>query len=313
MKNVIFFHLFAAISLFSFSSFSSESTVINSLDQTLLKNESRFTDIVDGAEKSIRWFGNQKRKTEYSLIYLHGFSASRQELSPTTEMIADHIGANVFYARLTGHGRSDDAMTDASVSAWKKDALEAFKIGTQIGNKVIMVSASTGGTLATWLLSQLPPESFASNVMVSPNFGVKSSAAKIINWPFGLTIAKWVNGDYNSFTPISEKHAQYWTERYPLDAVVPMLDLVDEVEALDKTNITTPQLFIYSPQDKVVDVEKIKKTAAQFINAAVSIHPFDASTDPSQHVLSGEACSPESTQAMVDLITEYINNGFTLP
>lgn len=313
MKNVVSFCFFSVIYTMVFSAFNTVNAAIDTLDQDIVKSESRFTDIVDGAEKNIRWFNNQKRKTEYSIIYLHGFSASRQELTPTTEMVADNIGANVFYTRLTGHGRSDDAMADADVLAWKKDAFEALRIGTQIGHKVIIVSASTGGTLATWLMTQPQAKSLVGNVMISPNFGVKSSAAKIINWPFGLTIAKWISGDYNSFTPVSEKHAKYWTERYPLEAVVPMLDLVDEVDALDKGKIAIPQLFIYSPQDMVVDVDMIKETATQFSSAPVSVYPFTVSKDHVQHVLSGDACSPESTQTMVDLITSYINNGFTLP
>ena len=287
-----------------------------SLDESLVKSESQYHDIVAGTEKTIRWYNNSKVKTAYSIVYIHGFSASRQELSPTTELLADKIGANVFYARLSGHGRSDDAMAEATVSTWKQDAMEALNLGARIGEKVILVSASTGSTLATWLqtsrLAGNPINQIAANIMVSPNFGVKNSSAKILTWPGGLTIAKWINSDYKTFKPENELHSLYWTERYPLEAVVPMLELVEEVFELDKSSLTIPQLLVYSPRDRVVDVDKIKQVATQFSSASVSVYPFTESLDPSQHVLSGDACSPNSTATMVNLMADYISNDFTL-
>ncbi len=285
---------------------------LSKLELAIAQQEARYSDIIDGAEKHIRWADQTKQKTPYAIVYIHGFSATRQELSPTTELVAERIGANVYYTRLRGHGRSDDAMAEPSMDDWKKDTKEALSIGKQIGDKVILISASTGSTLATWLLSQAESNDVAANIMVSANYGVKSSSAKILSWPMGLTIAKWVNGDYVSFTPVSEKHAKYWTERYPLEAVMPMLDLVDEVDELDKSQFKQPQFLIYSPKDEVVDVEKIESTAREFSSAAVTLYPFKISKDHVQHVLSGDACSPSSTQAMVDLMVRYISNGFQL-
>lgn len=286
--------------------------LFSQLEADIAQQEKRFSDIVDGAEKHIRWASKDKQKTPYSIVYIHGFSATRQELSPTTEQVADRIGANAFYTRLRGHGRTDDAMAEPSNEDWKKDTLEALNIGAQIGEQVILISASTGSTLTTWLLSQPESKKVAANIMVSANYGVKSSTAKILTWPMGLTVARWFNGDYVSFTPVSEKHAKYWTERYPLEAVVPMLDLVDEVEEMDKSQFTQPQFLIFSPTDQVIDVDKIKSTAEEFVNAPVTMYPFLVSKDHVQHVLSGDACSPSSTQAMTDLMVRYINNNFKL-
>ncbi len=308
--------IYLAIACYGSPILASFDAIVIELNQHLVAKEAPFSDLVKGSEKHIRWhqrgLGEQPQKTPFSIVYLHGFSASRQELSPTTELVADRLGANAFYTRLTGHGRSDDAMGEAKVDAWKNDALEALRIGSQIGDKVILVSTSTGGTLATWLQTQAGSEVIVANIMISPNFGVKSSAAKIINWPLGLTIAKLINGDYNSFTPVSEKHAKFWTERYPLEAVVPMLDLVDEVKDLDKSGIGAPQLIIYSPEDKVVDIEAITDTAKEFSSAQVSVRPFTSSKDHVQHVLSGDACSPESTEDMVNLIAGYVEDDFAL-
>ena len=282
------------------------------LEESVAKGESKYTDIVASTEKYIRWHGNTIRKSDYVIIYIHGFSASRMELSPTTELLADKIGANVFYTRLTGHGRSDDAMADATVDAWKQDALESYSIAKQMGKKIILISVSTGGTLATWLQGESAIKNVVANIMISPNFGVKSSSASILLWPGGITLAKWISGDYRSFTPLNEKHARYWTERYPIEAVIPMLRLVKEVGDIEKSKIKIPQLFVYSPRDQVIDVEKIESTMGQYSPDIVSAYRFETSEDPAQHVLAGDACAPKSTEKMVKLLEQYILGGFSL-
>ena len=281
---------------------------LQQIDQFLIESESKFTDIVEGTEKRVRWHNNQKLKTEYSIVYIHGFSSSSQELSPTTQLLADKLGANTYYARLAGHGRSDDAMTQADVAAWQKETLQAYQIGQLLGEKAIIISTSTGGTLATWLLNQDGIKQPFANIMVSPNYKVKNNSIWLLKSSIGLKIAKLINGEYNSFTPHSPEHAKYWTERYPLEAVRPMLKLLDAVKRLDKSKTTAPQLIVYSPTDNVVDVDEIKNVAKQFTNSAVTMHEFTQSTDPYQHVLSGVACSPESTDIMVDVLFSYIES-----
>lgn len=281
---------------------------LTEIENQLSESEKRFDDIILGTEKSIRWFQGKKTQAEFAIIYLHGFSASRQELHPVVDLVADELSANVFYTRLQGHGRSANAMAQSSVEGWKRDVQQAYTIGQQIGKKVLLISTSTGGTLATWLISQNEPPRVHANIMVSPNFGVSSLSAGLLKWPWGLKLAKWINGDSYSFEPNSEFQAKYWTERYPLDAVVPMVKLVDEVTELDKSNVSIPQLIIYSPKDQVIKPEKVLSTAKQFINSDVSLQPFTDSQDPSQHVLAGDALSPSSTNKMVSLISSYIKS-----
>lgn len=280
---------------------------LDTLQYVIKDQEAQFSDIVEGSEKHIRWYKNSKQKTELAFVYLHGFSASRQELSPTTERLADQFQANAFYARLQGHGRSDDAMGEATVQGWKNDAKQAYLIGKKLADKVIVVSTSTGGTLATWLAAQPFASDMLANIMISPNYDVASSLAKIVTWPGGLTIARWIEGDYHSFTPMSEAHDRYWTNRYPIEAILPMFELLDEVQEQDKSGIKSPQLMIYSPDDKVIDIDAIERTAKEFSSANVELELFTKSTDPYQHVLSGDACSADSTDAMIQLLSDHIS------
>ena len=278
---------------------------INTIEQTLVALESAYPDIVADTEKHIRWYDGPKQ-TEVSIIYLHGYSASRKELSPVTEKLADLIGANVYYTRLRGHGRSDDAMAEANKEDWLRDTQVAYKIGELIGRKVIVISTSTGGTLATWLSAQHFAQNLVASLMVSPNFGIKSWSGEILRWDWGLKLAKMVSGPYRSFEPSNEIHDNYWTQRYPMEALVPMINLVDMVREMDKTSITVPQLLVYSPDDQVISVRKILETSQELMNADVTLHPFSESEDASQHVLAGDACSPSSTDHMVKVMNQFI-------
>lgn len=276
------------------------------LEAKLAQSEQGISDIVDGAEKHIRWHQNKPQLSDIVIIYLHGFSASRQELSPVLENVADQLSANVFFTRLQGHGRSEDAMAQGSVYGWRNDVREAYELAGQLGKNIVLVGTSTGATLATWAATQDFAKDTQMIIMISPNFGVQNNSIWLMKWSWGVKFAKWLNGDYHSFTPVSEQHAQFWTERYPLEAFTPMVKLVDEVVQLDKSNITIPHLMIYSPTDKVIDVEKALNTAKEFSGAAMELRPFTVSTDHVQHVLAGVACSPEATEPMVNILVDYI-------
>ncbi len=125
------------------------------IDGYLKAKEGRYPDIVPGAEKLIVWNDAQEKKpTAYAVVYLPGYSATRQETAPLTELVARAIGANVFLARLAGHGRGADAMGEAETHDWLNDGVEAVEIGHRIGEKVILIGSSTGATLAIWLAMQ---------------------------------------------------------------------------------------------------------------------------------------------------------------
>jgi esterase/lipase len=270
--------------------------------------ESVHPDIVENTEKRIRFY-DTPRETLYSIVYLHGFSATRMELNPLVDRLADSLKANVYYTRLRGHGRSADAMLDGTVQAWKQDTLDAFKLGQRLGQHVVIIGTSTGGTLATWLNAhQTADDSPFATVLISPNFGVKSKSSGLLQWQLGRWLIKQLKGDYHAFKPHNEFHATYWTERYPFDAIVPMLDLVDEVNSLNIKTLSTPHLIVYSPNDQVVDVDKILEFGAQLNSEKVVMLPFTASKDPAQHVLVGDASSPDEVDLLVPAITSFVMN-----
>ena len=47
------------------------------------------------------------------------------------------LNANLFFTRLTGHGRNQKAMELCSIPNWMKDLHEAIEIGSKIGEKIV--------------------------------------------------------------------------------------------------------------------------------------------------------------------------------
>jgi esterase/lipase len=89
---------------------------------------------------------------------------------PLPDMLADALGANLYFARLTGHGQDGIAMGRARLPDWEADVAEALQIGAALGDEVIVMGCSTGCTLLTTALAQ--GARAKGIVHVSPNYGL---------------------------------------------------------------------------------------------------------------------------------------------
>ncbi len=277
------------------------------LDRYLAESESKFDDIVPGAEKNIVWAGAPGVITPLAIVYLHGFSATRQETAPLAEHLARELGANLYNVRFAGHGRTGPAMAEASVNDWLNDTQEALEIGRRLGEEVIVLGVSTGSTAATWLATQPDIEDVAAFVLISPNYAPGDPASELLLLPWGEQIAKAIIGPERSWEPLNEEQARYWTTSYPTEALLPMMGLVDLVRDGDLEAVNRPVLVIYSPNDQVVSPEAVEATFARFGSPEKEIIPFPDSQDPSNHVLAGDIVAPNDTDTIAELILSYLS------
>ena len=97
------------------------------LDAFLTDREDSMPGVKPALRKAIRWHDPATRaRTPIAVVYLHGFSASRGELAPVPEHLADSLGANLFVTRLAAHGRTDgEAFKTVRPQDWMDDAREA--------------------------------------------------------------------------------------------------------------------------------------------------------------------------------------------
>lgn len=276
------------------------------LDGWLAASEGRHADLIPGTDKTIAWAHADRRRTRFAVIYLHGYSATRQEVAPLCDRLAEALGANLHYTRLAGHGRSAEAFGAATGADWLQDAAEALEIGRRIGEKVIVVGTSTGGTLALWLAQQPAAADIAAQLLISPNLGPLDERSELLAGPWGRQLQQLLVGEEYRWQPVSERHARYWTWRYPAQALLPMMALVKMVRESPLESIRTPTLVIYSPRDQVVSPRRIEEAFARIGARPKQAERVDRSEDPAHHVLAGDVLAPAGTDALLGTILGFL-------
>jgi esterase/lipase len=237
------------------------------LEQYISAEESKH-QIKPNNEARIVWYDSTKQKTPYAVVYLHGFSASQVEGDPLHRRFAKAFGCNLYLMRLADHGidTTETLLQFTPDRAWES-AKEALAVGKKIGEKVILLSTSTGGTLALKLAAEYPDDVFAL-INLSPNIAINDGAAFVLNDPWGLQIARIVKGgDYN-VTDANEEHSKYWNKKYRLEAATQLEELVETTMTKDLfEKIKQPCLTLYyykneneqDPQVKVSEMIKMNE------------------------------------------------------
>lgn len=234
--------------------------------EALIQSNEQKHKVRPNNEARIVWANDSvKQKTPYAIVYLHGFSASQEEGNPVHQHIAKQFGCNLYLARLSEHGiDTTDALINMTAASLFESAKEAYAIGKQIGEKVILMGTSTGGTLALQLAAIYPE--IAGLVLYSPNIAIKDPNAWLLNNPWGLQIARMVKG--SKYLGVQKDHPlyqQYWNTKYRLEATVQLEELLETTMTKENfAKVKQPLLVLYyykneKEQDPVVSVDAMKK------------------------------------------------------
>ncbi len=285
----------------------SETNIPADVEVYINQREQAFSDIRAGDEKRILWAGAKGAKTALAIVYIHGFSAGPAEIRPVPEEVARALGANLFFTRLAGHGRDGAAMAGASAEDWLLDMAEAMAMGRRLGDRVIVMGTSTGGTLAS--LAATDPQlnaGLAGTVLISPNFGIHPPAQWLLDAPFIEHWGTLVAGETRSFTPLNPEQGRHWTTEYPTEALYPMARLIRAARATDWSQARTPALFLYAPADQVVDPSLIPPVIAAWGGQTqVEQREMQGDDDPYAHVIAGDILSPGQTEPVIQIITDW--------
>jgi pimeloyl-ACP methyl ester carboxylesterase len=284
-------------------------TIGSDPDAYLSKVEADVAGIRDGLQKEIVWaFPNSKSKTKLAIVFVHGFSASKGEIRPVPDKLAAALGANLYYTRLTGHGQNGAAMAVATVNSWVNDFAEAMAIGRMIGEKVIIIGVSTGAGLSTWAATNADlSKEIAGMILVAPNYGVQASGSFLLDMPWGRRLANLIVGPEREFTPVNDLHGKYWTPKYPTDAVLPMARLTKLARETPVEDINIPTLFVFAETDKVVRPDLTKERIARW-GAKTETLIVQNPDDPYQHVVAGDALSPNKTEEVTAKSLAFIQS-----
>lgn len=279
------------------------------LDAWVARQDAGVEGVRPETAREIIWaFPVSKARTPNAIAYLHGFSASKGEIRPVPDQVAASLDANLYFARLTGHGATGPAMAEATVEDWINDTAESVAVAERLGERTILVTTSTGGTLAA--IAAFHPqlrERIDGIVFISPNFAVKAAGSSLLTAPFAERLVPLLVGAERSFEPENEAHGQLWTSRYPSAALLPMAAAVRHAGTLPFEQATIPALFIFSDDDQVVDAKATRAVAGRW-GAPSQMMVVGESDDPYNHVIAGDVLSPSTTQTVAAAITEWISS-----
>ena len=240
------------------------------LERYILTKENALPLREDNAARIV-WADSSRRRTEYAFVYLHGFAGSYRDGYPWNAQLAETFGANLYQARYAGHGMTPphNQVAFSPDAAWT-DAQEALAIGERLGEKVILLSTSTGGALAT-LLAARYPERVHALINIGPNFQDDIPGTWMLNTNWGYELAHLVSaGDWREVSHEDPRADQYWDTMYVAEALVELQVLVDAVTRPENLRqVRCPVLTMYyhrdaQHEDERVEIDVYPKIHGQF-------------------------------------------------
>lgn len=263
-------------------------------------------------EARIIWNDSTKEKTPYAVVYLHGFTASQMEGDPIHRRFAKEFGCNLFLSRLSEHGiDTTEALLHFTADRAWESAKHALAIGKQLGEKVILMSTSTGGTLALMLAAEYPQDVFAL-INLSPNIAINDPAAFLLNDPWGLHIARMVMGGNYRVTDANEEHARYWNKKYRLESLTELEELIETSMNDDLfARIKQPCLTLYYYKDEQRQDPQVKVSAMldmhEQLGTPADLKVIKAIPEAGAHVI-GSALTSKDVEGVYAEIKKFAIN-----
>ena len=265
----------------------------------------------------ILWQQKEPSVTEYSIVYLHGFGGSYRDGYPVNIKIADTLGANLFLSRWAAHGMlPGEALEDFSPEAAWNSAKEALAIGNRIGKKVIILSTSTGGTLAIKLAATYPDKVHAL-INLSPYIEDDLEGSFLLNSPWGYELAHLVSfGDHRKIQHEQAIASQYFDTVYPTEALVDLQVLLNSLattETFKKVKCPVLTLYYYEnflEEDDHVEVE-VYPEVHEFFATPDSLKKLVRLVEPKTHFIGSDIKS-ENTTVVTKEILEFLRENMNI-
>lgn len=289
---------------------------LEDLDHYVATIESKHK-IKPGNEAQIIWADSAHQQTEYAVVYLHGFSASKMEGDPVHLNLAKALHANLYLARLADHGIDTVApMKNFTADRLWETSKQAYAIGKKLGKKVILVGTSTGGTVSLKLAATYPE--INSLILLSPNVAINDKNAWMLNDPWGLQIARKVLGsDERKVDGRTLAYKKYWYTNYRIESLVELQEFVESTmtkKVFEKVKQPVLLLYYYKneqEQDPVVRVDAMLKMFDQ-LGTPESLKRKVAIPNGGNHVL-GSYLTSKDLPGVETAISSFVSNVLKVP
>lgn len=232
------------------------------LESFVKQGEDSVAGLKPNNEARIVWANPEnKTKTPYSVLYVHGFGASQMEGDPVHRKVAEYFGANLFLARLPEHGIDRvNAFEYLTPEKLVQGVRDAYAVAAELGDEVIVIGTSMGGALSLILASERPE--IRSLLLYSPCIIEYGNQLEPLfqPWMKQLMKATMTNAQGVQEVPREGDKAKYWANRYHINAYTSLAVMLRSTMA-DTTfsKVSQPMLLAYyykdeENQDKVVSV-----------------------------------------------------------
>jgi esterase/lipase len=283
--------------------FKSQLPVLNTdlvkLEEEITEAEKAVKEVKLDNQARIVWYNPaRKEKTKYSIVYLHGFGASQAEGAPVHTQLAKKFGCNLYLARLRDHGvNNENTFAELTPENYFETAAHALAVGKQLGDSVIIIGTSTGGSFALYEAAHHPE--IKAIVAYSPLIDFYSVTTALIDKPWGLHIMRMVMGsDYMEYVREDSLQSQYWMSKYRLEGLVALKSFVTTTMTAETfQQIKCPVFLGYyykneEEQDKVVSVQAMLQMFEQ-LGTPASLKRKMAFPESGHHVIASFICSKD--------------------
>jgi len=286
-------------------------TGINQLDSLVKHNEKQAGAIKTDNEAKIVWADSVGQKTKYAIIYLPGFGASQGEGIPVHTNIADSLNANLYLARLKGHGLSKkDALVDLTSENYMASAMEAFSLGRKLGDKIILMGTSTGASQALYIASQFPNQ-IEALVLYSPFVELADANLNTLSkGPWSEKIAGMMLGNEVTYTERPDSVAAYWSSYYHVNAYNALFNMIHSSmidENFEKIMQPVFMAYYYKDEDNQDDVVSVAAMKDMFEELSSNNKKSIAFPKAGDHVIASKLRSKD-WQAVQDSTFKFLDS-----
>lgn len=282
-----------------------------SLERWITEKENALGNVRSGNASQIIFNDSVPKKTKFSVLYLHGFTASGREGEPVHRDIAKALGANLYIPRLYGHGLEEtEPMLGFNNEDFWESGKEALAVAKQLGEKVIVLGTSHGGALS---LSLATDPDIAALCLFGPNIAVYDPKAKLLSKPWGLQIARLVKGgNYHHMVTSNEEKKNYWTTKARLESLIHMQKFLDvKMRKATFKRVQAPVFLGYyykndSLQDQVVSVPAMLEMYDQ-LGTPQHLKQKKAFPEAGDHVLTSYL-STENYEAVTREVLQFLSD-----
>lgn len=277
---------------------------LDQLETHISLKEKFIKDLKQGNGSKIIWKDAAKQKTKYSLLYLHGFSASGEEGAPLHQDLAAKYGMNLYVPLLEGHGRkSERSFEHLTPKTYMDSAKDALRVASLLGDKVIIMGCSTGATLGSYLAAH-EPDLVGGLLFYSPNIDLYDTNSRIFTWPWGRQLLKQViGGEFYTVDYSGNEGANYWNDKYHINGLIALKGLINQTMTQETfSKIKAPTLICSFYKDEQVHDKVVSHKAMQRFYDQITTPPaykeYIKFPDVSGHVFTSHIFSDDHKKAM---------------